>query len=75
MQRIRDVVPPGLKESTFYMGTREMLHLFDNIVEVDQESPYEPQSTKVYQSSGGDGVILSLPFTVGQQGEVIYAAI
>jgi len=57
------------------MGTREMLHLFDKIVEVDQESPYVPLSTKVYQSSGGDGVILSLPFTVGQQGEVIYAAI
>jgi hypothetical protein len=58
------------------MGTREMIHLFDELVTVDQESPYEPFSTRVYQTTQGTvGVIVSLPFTVGEEGEIVYAAI
>jgi hypothetical protein len=74
VQKVRESVPLGLKESAFYMGTREMIHLFDSLVTVDQESPYEPFTTKVYQTQG-EGVIVSLPFTVGAEGEVVYASI
>lgn len=58
------------------MGSREMIHLFDELIEVDGESPYEPKTNKVYQTVPQEtGVILSLPFTVEQSGEVVYASL
>lgn len=58
------------------MGSRDMLHLFDELIDKNSESPYEPKSTKVYQTTPTEtGVILSLPFTVEQAGEVVYASL
>ena len=43
------MVPDGLKESPFYLGTREIISLFDQLVSKDGSSPYTPKSCKVYQ--------------------------
>ena len=42
VSRIREAVPVGLKESPFYMGSREMIHLFDELIDPDQDSVFEP---------------------------------
>ena len=69
------MVPDGLKESPFYMGTREIVSLFDQLVSKDGSSPYTPKSNKVFSIQPKEpGVILSLPFTVTDTTETIYAA-
>ena len=42
VSRVREAVPVGLKESPFYMGSREMIHLFDELIDPDLDSVYEP---------------------------------
>lgn len=58
------MVPDGLKESSFYMGTREGVHLFDDLVSINStESPYEPKNAKIFTGRSEDSkIVLSLPF-------------
>ena len=59
------------------MGTKEVLHLFDELVLSNTtESPYQAYNTKVFttKTSKDTRVLLSLPFTVEQQ-EVVYVGL
>ncbi len=67
---------PGLKESPFFLGTRETMELFDELLQKDQNrtTAFQPKSSKVYSSKGGESVIARLPFKV-KDSERIYAGL
>jgi hypothetical protein len=69
-------VPAGLKEQAFYLGSREVAHLFDELILLNTtDSPYQPKNTRVFTTQNVDSrIVLSLPFRVETE-ESIYVGL